>query len=501
MAVDPSQPRQTLAFVLNGAVTRVSDAGPTTTLLDWLRADQRLTGTKEGCAEGDCGACTVLVGRRDNDGVTRWRPANACILFLGMLDGAAVATVDALAAEGALEPIQQAMVERHGSQCGFCTPGIVMALYAARVSRPESAAAPDRAEIADALAGNLCRCTGYGPILAAAEDAFAAPRTAFEKAARARDDTLLAELAQDRRDLALVSAEGVFHAPRSLASALAIAGGGSDAVIVAGATDVGLWATKALKIMPTILHLGQVAELRALEETADGGLAIGAGVSYAEAEAAIGARWPDFAELIRRIGSPQVRAQGTIGGNVANGSPIGDTPPALIALGARLRLRSAAGGREIPLEDFFIDYGKQDRAPGEIVEAVVIPAGGGALRCYKISKRFDQDISALCGCFNVIVDNGVVSAARIAFGGMAATPRRASAVEAALIGKPWSMADVDAAAASLAQDFAPISDHRASAGYRLTVARNLLRKYALETGADGAAAPQTRLVGVGAAFG
>ncbi len=502
MAAEPvSAPRRALAFVLNGAVVQVERSSPTATLLDWLRTERGLPGTKEGCAEGDCGACTVVVGRRDATGAVIWRPANACILFLGMLDGAAIVTIDGLSTEGALEPIQTAMVERHGSQCGFCTPGIVMALYAARLNSASRGARVSRGEMADALAGNLCRCTGYGPILQAAEDAFALPRTDVEAQARDRDAALLADLAADGRDLQLDGDDGVFLAPRSLKGAMAVLSEREDASIVAGATDVGLWVTKALRTMPEILHLGQVAELRRLEPTPSGGLVIGAGVSYAEAETEIAARWPDFAELIRRIGSPQVRAQGTIGGNVANGSPIGDTPPALIALGASVRLRSPRGTREMPLEEFFVDYGKQDRARDEIVEAIEIPQGGEGLRCYKISKRFDQDISALCGCFNLTIDSGVVVGARIAFGGMAATPRRAQAAEAALTGQAWVSASVEAAAAAFAADFTPIADHRASAGYRLNVAANLLRKYALEMGVDGAPAPATRLVGLGAAFG
>jgi xanthine dehydrogenase small subunit len=271
-----------------------------------------------------------------------------------------------------------------------------------------------------------------------------------------------------------------------------------DAVIVAGATDVGLWVTKQHRALPTIIHIGRVEELRRIE-VAEDRLVIGAGVTVSDAEAAIAARYPDFGELVRRFGSLQVRNAGTIGGNIANGSPVGDSPPALIALDATVTLAKGAGRRTVPLEDFFTGYGKQDRAPGEYVAAITVPSLDTAdnLYCYKVSKRFDQDISAVCGCFKIRIEGGRVAAARIAFGGMAATPKRATAVEAALIGHSWSMATVEQALAAFDRDFVPISDLRASSAYRMLTAKNLLRKVFLESSAD---RPATRLAGRNRAF-
>jgi len=476
---------------LNGAVREVRGISPATTLLEWLREDMRLTGSKEGCAEGDCGACTVVVGDV-LDGHVRYRAVNACIQFMGMLDGKSVTTVEALKGpDGELHPVQQAMVDKHGSQCGFCTPGFVMSIYAARVSDAEMSeqTAPD------ILAGNLCRCTGYGPIGAALAASGNVPQPDWAAARLAEDKAWL--LAYENKDSIDFSADGRrFIAPADLDGLAAAYKAHPDAVILSGATDVGLWVTKLHRKMETVIYLGRVAALKRIAE-ADGVLAIGAGVSYTDAFDTIARYFPDFAEMMRRIGAVQVRNAGTIGGNVANGSPIGDTPPALIVLGATVVLQKGDAIRRLPIEDFFIDYGKQDRAPGEFLREIEIPlsAASSALACYKISKRFDQDISAVCGCFAVTVADGKVATARIAYGGMAATPKRAKAVEAALIGQPWTLETVQAAKAAFADDFTPLSDMRASAHYRLDAASNLLEKYFAESAG---ALDETRLVGRGA---
>jgi xanthine dehydrogenase small subunit len=476
-----------IRFLLNGAPVEARDAAPTTTLLEWLRGARGLTGTKEGCAEGDCGACTVAVREVGAEGRLRTRPVNACIQLLPMVHGREVVTVEALAGPGGEpHPAQKAMAELHGSQCGFCTPGFVMSLWVAA----RNGERPDRQRIDDLLAGNLCRCTGYGPIIAAAAEACpqgAAPWEAEDAAAAQRLRALggaghLHYEAGGRR----------FHAPADLDAFADLAAAHPEATILGGATDVGLWVTKRLFDPETILWTGRVAELREMREEA-GALRIGAAVTYAEAWARIAALYPDMGELIRRIGAEQVRAAGTIGGNVANGSPIGDTPPALIAAGARLVLRHGRARREIPLEAFFLDYGKQDRAPGEFVEALLlpIPQDGARLRCHKVSKRFDQDITAVLGCFDVTVEGavegGTVTAARLAYGGMAGVPKRAAAAEAALIGRPWTEASVRAAMAALERDFTPMSDQRASAGYRMRVAQNLLLRHFVETTRPGTA--------------
>ena len=462
-----------IRFLLDGEVRELAaDIDPTLTVLQLLRYHLRRTGTKEGCAEGDCGACTVVLGELADGGV-RFRAVNACILFAPLLDGRALFTVESLARNGALHPIQQAMVAANASQCGFCTPGFVMSLYA-----HQRAGAPcDSDALKDALAGNLCRCTGYGPILAAGEAMGADPHAAEAPA-------LAAALAaiQPAASLKIVHKGRLFLAPRSLAEFTAAVADAPDAVILAGGTDVGLWVTKQHRTLGAVISLNEVAELGRIEDLGDA-LRIGARVRYADAQAPLAALHPEFGELLRRLGGVQVRNLGTVCGNIANGSPIGDMPPALIAAGARLHLRKGHDVRTLSLEDYFLRYGVQDRRPGEFVEAVSVPKIPPAriFRIFKLSKRFDQDISAVSAGVNLAVEDGVVGKARIAFGGMAATPKRASHCEAALVGHPFTAETVRRAGEALAQDFAPLSDMRASAGYRLKAAQNLLLKTWLDT--------------------
>lgn len=472
---------ETIRFLLDGEAREVHGANPTTTLLEHLRGPMRRTGTKEGCAEGDCGSCTVLVGEPEGEGVA-WRAVNACIQLLPMVHGKALMTVESLAKNGQPHPVQQAMVDRHGSQCGFCTPGIVMSLYARAIGSKGA-----RAPVGEVLAGNLCRCTGYGPIIEVAKgvSAEAAPEVDLSAV---RDETMLTLSFQDE----VHGVTRTWLAPRTADELAQAYLEHPDATIVAGATDVGLWVTKLRKPLPTLISLSEVAELKALRET-EGGLWIGAGVRYVDAIAAVAKLYPDLGAMMRRLGSTQVRNSGTIGGNIANGSPIGDMPPALIAAGARLVLRRGGERREMALEAFFLDYGKQDRRAGEFVEAVIAPRldAGRIFKVFKLSKRFDQDISAVCGAFSLLVEDGVVRDARVAFGGMAGTPKRARACEAALIGQPWTEATVEAAMGALDADYTPMSDMRASAAYRSLAARNMLRKVLLESQDPGG---ETRIV-------
>ncbi len=442
-----------IAFLLNGDPVCLTDPESTVTLLDWLREERGLKGTKEGCNEGDCGACTVMV--TDADGA---RAFNACILFLPQLHGKAVRTVEGIAGpDGALHPVQQAMVEHHGSQCGFCTPGFVVSMAVAHLN--------GRRDFNDQLAGNLCRCTGYAPIVRAAEAA----------AEAAVPDWMRDDLSELEGTVGSIPP----YIPETADDLAEWYAAHPDAVLVGGATDVGLWVTKGLRELPEVAFVAGIADLKGIEIDADR-VRIGASASLTDVGAAMADLHPDFAELIRRYGSVQVRNAATIGGNIANGSPIGDSPPALIALGATLHLRKGDARREMPLEAFFLDYGKQDRAPGEFVEAVSFARQSDRLKCYKLSKRFDQDISAVCGCFYVTVENGTVAEARLAFGGMAGIPKRAAHVEAAITGKPWTQETVDAAHDAWARDFTPMTDMRASAGYRLNTARNMLLRCLLE---------------------
>ena len=480
-----------LRFLLNGAPVEVEGVAPQTTLLAWLREQRQLTGTKEGCAEGDCGACTVAIAEAQGDRLA-WRCVNACIRLLPSVDGKAVYTVESLATADALHPAQQAMVECHGSQCGFCTPGFVMSLFGLYKNDWR----PDREAVCDALSGNLCRCTGYRPILDAAQrmydlpapDDWRAPGVAPHGEVRASGEerAIAARLAAlgRRGHFEYVASGQRWIAPASedgLATALAAV---PDATIVAGATDVGLWVTKAHRDLRTILYTGSATDLACIDRDA-GDISIGASATLADAFAALDVEFPELREAWTRFGSVAIRASGTLGGNVANGSPIGDSMPALIALGARVELRREARVRSLPLEDFYAGYRRTVLEPGEFLRAVRVPArpAGVLLRAYKIGKRFDQDISSVFACFAIAVDAGRIVGARVGCGGVAATPARARHTEAALAGRPFDAATIEAAARVLAGEFAPIDDMRASAGYRRTVLGNLLRRFWHETGA------------------
>jgi len=482
--------RRSIRFLHRGEIVEVGNFSPMTTLLDWLRIERRLTGTKEGCNEGDCGACTVAIGSL-RDGRLSYEPVNACIQLLGMLDGKELVVVDDLAANGTLHPVQQALVDHHASQCGFCTPGFVMGLFTLYHA---GGPAPERKDVTDWLAGNLCRCTGYRPIVDAALAACAGP--ADDGYASAADETAqeLSRLA-DGKDVFLGSEERFFAAPASREGLARLYARFPDATLVAGATDVGLWITKQLRDLPRIIHLGRIVGFADIIETEDA-LTLGAGATYRDAHAALSRLDPDIGEVVRRLGSRQVRAAGTVGGNIANGSPIGDTPPMLIALGATIDLASADGERTVKMEDFFIAYGRQDRRPGEFVSRIRVPRpnSGEHVRCYKISKRFDQDISAVLGAFKLCSAAGKLTSARIAYGGMAATPKRATTAEQALTGADLSSPETwQPAIAALETDFTPITDMRASAAYRLQTAKALLVKALTEIA--GADTRQTRITG------
>lgn len=481
--------RSSIRFLRRGAVVECSAVSPDQTVLDYLRLVARARGTKEGCNEGDCGACTVAIGTLRDERLI-YEPANACIMLLGHLDGKELVTVDDLDAGGTLHPVQEAMVREHASQCGFCTPGFVMSLF----TLYHEGRAVTRQEIVDRIAGNLCRCTGYRPIIdAAAASCGGAPADLWSVRC-AETQRMLAEL-DDGEDVFVPASGGFLAIPAREATILELLAAHPDATVVAGATDVGLWINKQMRHLPKIVMTRRVKELR--EVRSDGTrLTIGGAATYAEVGEALASVDPDIGEALRRLGSAQVRSAGTVGGNIANGSPIGDTPPILIALGAEVVLRNAARSRKLPLEDFFIAYGRQDRGRDELLWSIEVPhlRAGEHFRCYKISKRFDQDISAVMGAFKITCDGRQVLNVRIAFGGMAATPKRAPAAERAAAGLSLDAPGTwEPAISALEQDFTPISDMRASAGYRMDVARALLRKALAEI-----AAPGTSLRVVGA---
>jgi xanthine dehydrogenase small subunit len=487
----PADSAQPIRFFHRGAVVEVSGVSPTRSVLDWLREDARCTGTKEGCNEGDCGACTVVIGDTAEPGDPlavrglRLTTANACLQFLPTLDGRALFTVEDLKAmnAGALHPVQQAMVECHGSQCGFCTPGFVMSLWATREQHGAAGTLPSRQQLADNLSGNLCRCTGYRPILDAGERMFTLPAAEFDTA------PALAALQSLRRDRSFVYAGTAppdrFFAPTTLDELAHLYEAKPDARLLAGSTDIGLWVNKQFRPLGDIVYVGRVAAMKRIEVT-EGELRIGAGASLEAAWSALAARFKGLADVWLRFASKSVRHTGTMGGNLANGSPIGDSAPVLMALDASVELRRGGVVRRVPLDQFYLGYMRNQMAPGEFVQTIVVPlaAASRQVRAYKISKRFDCDISALCAGFSIEIEAGIVKAVRLAFGGLAATVKRAVATESAALGQPWTQATVNAAQAALAAEFAPLSDLRASAAYRLQVAQNLLQRLWLETRVD-----------------
>ena len=468
-----------IRFYYRNAICSVDQAAPVRTVLQHLREDLHCTGTKEGCAEGDCGACTVVIGELDG-GVLQMKAVNACIQLLPTLDGKALFTVEDLQqSSGALHPVQQAMVDCHGSQCGFCTPGFVMSLGALYRDRAGDAAPLSRQQIDDTLSGNLCRCTGYRPIIDAAQRMLTLPPVHFDRAVVAQ------ALRQVQRDETFAyAADGAhFYAPRSLPQLIALLTDHPHACLLAGSTDIGIWVTKQFRALGDIVYLGQVSELKRIVDTPTH-IEIGAGVSLEDAYGALCAHYPQaLGELRQRFASRLVRNVGTLGGNVANGSPIGDSMPWLIALGAQITLNGPGGPREMALENFYRGYQKKDLHPGEFVESIRIPKpiAGLRFRTYKISKRFDQDISAVCAAFAFTLQGDTIVNARIAFGGMAAIPKRALQTELLVTGRMWNESTLQAAMDTLTADFMPLSDMRASATYRMTVAQNLLRRFWLET--------------------
>ena len=485
MSLPPSgaDPR-TVRFVLDGEVVSASGLPATTTVLEYLRNTAGRTGTKEGCAEGDCGACTVVLGELapGTDSI-RYRAVNSCIRFLPTIDGKELVTVESLRERnGALHPVQQAMVDNHASQCGFCTPGFVMSLFALYLNRSTT----DRDEVVDTLSGNLCRCTGYRPIIDAGLKMFDYAEPVRWNRQEAQAEERLARLRSIQRtganDKPLQFS--AFRAPRTLGELAAALEATPYSLILAGGTDVGLWVTKLLRDLPPIVYIGEIAELKQIRLN-ESEIWIGAGVSLTDAWPILLEAFPELAEQAKRFASPPICNSATLCGNIANGSPIGDSLPALIALGASVDLRKGAKSRRVPLDQFFLGYQKKDLAMGEFVVGVHVPQRkpGSWLASYKLSKRIEQDISAVCATFSVTVEAGRVSEARLAFGGMAAVPARALKAEAALVGQTWSNEALSEAIAALSTDFRPLTDMRASSSYRLRAAGNLLRRFYIECSA------------------
>ena len=470
--------KSTIQFLLNGKKVTVSDADPTQSVLYYLRDNKKLMGTKEGCAEGDCGACTVVIGELVDD-KPELKTVNACIQFLPTLDGKALFTVENLRQEdGSLHPVQQSMVDHNGSQCGFCTPGFIMSLWNVYNQNQSNDTKPDQAEVRSALTGNLCRCTGYRPILEAAQNMFDLPTVEFDT------ETLRKDLTEIQHDdsLAYAYKDNQFFAPKNIQQLAELKAHHPEATILAGGTDVGLWVNKQFRELNPIIYIGEVVELKEISSN-DSKLRIGAGASLTNAYKAISQYYPEMDEMWERFASRPIRNVGTLGGNVANGSPIGDSMPALISLGAEVVLRSAKGSRTMLLDDLYLDYMKKDMRPDEVVEAIdlPLPVAGRVFRCYKLSKRYDSDISAVFAAFSIVLKNDIVESCLITYGGMAATPKRAALCEQSLIGQTWSETAVKNAMKLMEKDYAPMSDGRASDANRMQSAANLLYRFYLET--------------------
>jgi xanthine dehydrogenase small subunit len=469
-----------IQFLLNQELKTEHALDPNVTVLNYLREHVHKSGTKEGCASGDCGACTVVVGELtvDADGkdALSYRSLNSCLTFVASLHGKQLISVEDLKHQGQLHSVQKAMVDCHGSQCGFCTPGFVMSLFALQKNSTQ----PDIHQAHEALAGNLCRCTGYRPILAAAEQACGQRQPDQFDQRLAQTITRLKAIAPSETG-ELNSGDKRCLVPMTVADLADLYDAYPQARLLAGGTDLALEVTQFHRPLPVMIYVGNVAEMKKIEHF-DDRIEIGAATALTDCYGALSEQYPDFGELLHRFASLQIRNQGTLGGNIGNASPIGDSPPLLIALGAKIVLRKGEQTRTLALEDYFIDYRVTARQESEFIEKIIVPKANGkqVFRAYKVSKRLDDDISAVCAAFRIQVENGAIVDARAAFGGMAAIPKRAAACEQALIGAPWSSATVERACAALADDFTPLSDFRASKEYRLLSAQNLLRKYFIE---------------------
>ncbi|WP_370869755.1 xanthine dehydrogenase small subunit [Polaromonas sp.] len=474
--MDMQSPHKTIQFVKGGQVVSLANVPPSRTLLEVLREDLACTGTKEGCGEGDCGACTVVVGEAEG-GKIHYRAVNSCIKLAHSIDGMALWTVEDLAAQdGTLHPAQQSMVDCHGSQCGFCTPGFVMSLFGMYQNHVACGEPITRELAQQELSGNLCRCTGYRPIFDAAQQMAALPTVAVDETDLLSKLELLAHTSKG------LEANLAYNSPSTLASLLQARAAHPDAQLVAGCTDVGLWVTKMHMQFGKVLDITQVQELRRIEDYPQH-IAIGAAVTLSDAFAALAKERPQLKTFAARFAGLPVRNSGTLGGNVANGSPIGDSMPLLIALGANVVLMSVRGHREMPLEALYTGYRKNVMAKDEVLAWIKVPkpAPSEMLKVYKISKRYDDDISAVCLAVNLQIDEGVVRRASLGAGGVAATPVRASQSESALLNKPWALQTVQQAISTLRAEFSPISDMRASGAYRREVLGNLLQRFWLES--------------------
>ena len=465
-----------ITFLLNQTLKRESNLSPNMTVLNYLRTEIKKTGTKEGCGSGDCGACTVVLGELV-DGKLEYRSVNSCLTFVSSLHGKQLITVEDLQNKSSLHPVQKALVDFHGSQCGYCTPGFIMSMFALSKNKPNA----DKEDVMESLAGNLCRCTGYRPIVDAALS-LSSDKPLLDQFAELEQQTIAKLEKIDRKTLPMVQGNLTSFSPTNTAELADLYLRHPKAKLVAGGTDLALEVTQFHREIETLINVTGVADMKTITET-EQDIVIGANMPISDCYSTLAKYYPDFGQLLHRFASLQVRNQGTIGGNVANASPIGDTPPLLIALNARITLRKGEKTRTLPIDGYFINYKVTAQQESEFIEKIFIPKPldpNAKFSAYKLSKRLDDDISAVCGAFNLTIENDVVTDARVAFGGMAAIPKRAALCEKALIGKAWNKQTAEEAMLAMDQDFEPLSDFRASKEYRSKTACNMLMRFFLE---------------------
>ncbi|MDF7658202.1 xanthine dehydrogenase small subunit [Erwiniaceae bacterium L1_54_6] len=478
-----------IQFLLNNRLVTERDLDPNLTVLNYLRNHQQRRGTKEGCASGDCGACTVTLGKVV-DGRMHYETVNSCLTLVSSLQGKQLITVEDLRQGSDLHPVQQAMVDCHGSQCGYCTPGFVMSLFTLQ----KNSDGWDRHQAEQALAGNLCRCTGYRPIMDAAQQACEHP--VCDNFSQSEINLVQRLQALTNNEVQVLEANGSrCFVPKTVAQLAALYQQHPQARLLAGGTDLSLQITQQYQRLPLLIALEQVAELKTCLED-DENWRLGAGASLHHCYQFLATRIPAFSAMLERFASLQIRNQGTLGGNIGNASPIGDAAPMLLALSARLELQQGEHCREVALDQFFTGYRQTVLQPGEFIRNIIIPrvTVSPDFVAWKVSKRLDDDISAIFAAINMQLENGTVQRVRIAFGGMAATPKRALQAEAVLTGAPFNLTTIESACAALSHDFQPLSDFRASAAYRLQVARNLLRRYYAQASGELTIAEVTRYV-------
>ena len=462
-----------IKFIHKNKIVELSNPDSNETLLNFIRTKLKKTGTKEGCAEGGCGACTVVLGELENNNIN-YKAINACIAFVPSLEGKQIILVEDLISKGELHPVQKAMVNYHGSQCGFCTPGFVMSLFAMY----KNYSSYSEAIIKDSIQGNLCRCTGYRPIIDAAKSLNKKSR--FDHFSKNKKITLGLLRKIKQRNIAIINDNKKYFAPKSVNELKRIFKQEPNSKLISGGTDVSLIVTKERKDLNSLIYMNSINELNYIKEN-NNYIEVGATTPLINFESFIKKYFPDFSQILKRYGSVQIRNICTIAGNIATASPIGDTLPLLLVLDSQIVIKDKSKTQILPLNGFFIGYRKTKLKKGQFIHSIRIPVlKKNIFKAYKISKRIDDDISSVCASFNIEINNNKIKKIRIAYGGMSSIPKRAFNCEKILLNSFLSDKTIDKAKKLLEKDFKPITDARASKKYRMEVAKNLLEKCFLE---------------------